>query len=226
MLTVKFLLPIIGAYLIGAIPFGYIIVRLVRNKDIRQVGSGNIGATNVRRAAGTPLGILVFVLDGLKGSLATLALPVLSYFIFSQSAIDKTGWLLDGISLSALCGLSAFLGHLWPVYLRFQGGKGVAVSFGVFIVLAPYATLLALGLWCLCLILFRYVSLSSMVAGLLLPINILILDPQVWDKHLIIWLSAWLVFILMVIKHQANIKRLLKGNEPRLGKPINERRKQ
>ncbi len=218
MLAVKLILPIISAYLMGAIPFGYIIVKLVKKQDIRQMGSGNIGATNVRRIVGTSLGILAFVLDSFKGLLVTLVFPFLVHYIFSQSTIDKTGWLLDPISLASLYGLSAFLGHLWPVYLKFHGGKGVAVAFGVFIVLAPYPTLLTLGLWCLCLTLCRYVSLSSMIAGLSLPINIIILDHQVWDKHLIIWLSTCFVFILMVIKHHANIKRLLQGTESKLGK--------
>lgn len=189
---------IIISYLIGSIPFGYIVARL-KGIDVRQYGSGNIGATNVGRVLGKGYGVAVYILDLAKGFI-----PV--YFVSK---------LFDHPFPMVICGLAAILGHVFPIYLRFKGGKAVATSCGVFLWLAPLALLIAVATWVVIILCFRYVSLGSIVGALTLIIAIIILghDPFGSGKYLTAFAS--LVSLIVIIRHRSNIKRLLTGCEPK-----------
>ena len=191
------LLVLLG-YLVGSIPFSFLVARLFGIEDVRKVGSGNVGATNVMRSAGKLPGALALVLDGLKGAATVVLARSLSA---SEAAV-------------CVAGLFAVIGHLFPVWLGFRGGKGVATGAGLFIPLAPAALAVSLGLFAATLAVFRYVSLASIVAGLGLPVAayFLGLDPRVV-------LTALAAGLMVVARHHANIARLFRGVEPRVGAP-------
>ncbi len=188
---------ILLAYLLGSVPIGYLLVRL-KGIDIRKVGSGNIGFTNVLRIAGWRYGLPTLIFDAGKGFL----LPFLA--------------LCFGLSecVAILAGLSAICGHNWSIFLKGKGGKGVLTSCGVFFGLAPIPTLCALGIFCTSLLLTRFVSVSSTMAVIFLPIFILLLSK---DKTSILILSL-ISAIFVVVKHISNFKRLIAGTEPKIGK--------
>jgi glycerol-3-phosphate acyltransferase PlsY len=186
-----------GAYLIGSVPFSYLVARAFGVADVRRVGSGNVGATNVMRSAGKAAGLLAFFLDALKGAAAALAVS----------------WLAPTSSvLPALAALGAVIGHMYPLWLRFQGGKGVATGVGAFLPLAPYATLLALCAFALMLAVTRYVSVGSMAGAVTLAGMAFILGsppPVAW--------AATGAAALVVWRHRGNIVRLARGREGRVG---------
>jgi len=184
-----------AGYLIGAIPTGVILTRLTGREDIRQAGSGNIGATNVYRVAGRTLGIVTLIGDCLKG-----LLPVLVAQQFFQ---------LDTPSV-ALIALVTFLGHCFPVYLRFKGGKGVATALGIFLVLSPLAVLVALAIFLLVLWRWRYISLASISAAAAIPFLVLL-----FSASLPLFISTLVMAALVIWKHKTNIERLRNGNESR-----------
>jgi acyl phosphate:glycerol-3-phosphate acyltransferase len=193
------------AYLLGSIPFGFLLVRLVRKQDIRATGSGNIGATNVLRSGAKGLGVLTFLLDGAKGY---AAVAVADWLGRNQSSAPL-------YNLAIATGLFVILGHMFPVWLSFKGGKGVATAFGVFLALCPRAALYALLLWIVIVALTRYVSLASIVAAAVLPFLTLWLSPGRYD-----WFSGTLVFVccwIVIVKHRQNIQRLMQGTENRFG---------
>jgi glycerol-3-phosphate acyltransferase PlsY len=190
-------LVVLGAYLLGAIPFGYLVYRARSGRDIRAEGSGNIGATNVMRRAGPAAGIATLLLDAAKGYVAVWL------------AARLTG---GAPRVIAAVAVAALLGHTFPVYLRFRGGKGVATGLGVFAALAPRSILLALVVFAITLAAFRYVSLSSIVASAAFPVLALLLDsPQ---RPVV--LGAFACSALIIVKHSSNIRRLLAGTENRL----------
>jgi len=190
-------MDILFSYLIGAVPTGYLFGRLLKGIDIRQYGSGNIGATNVWRVLGKKIGIVTLIIDILKG----LAAVTLIAHFFSATPL--------------ICGLAAILGHNFPIYLKFRGGKGVATSVGVVLGLAPNVLGTAIFVWTGVLFLTKYVSLASMIAGLSLPLlSILFGYPP--SMH---WFSL-VLGILVIIQHRANIKRFLKGEEKRFFRKI------
>ncbi len=198
-------LLLLAGYLIGAIPFGYLVARY-KGVDILRQGSGNIGATNVGRVLGRPLGILVFVLDFAKGAGPALA---------GQLAPQPEGWPAD--VLGALAGVAAFLGHMFPVYLGFRGGKGVATGAGVVAVLLPLPLLGALLVWLGIVLATRYVSLASVLAAAFLAVQRLAFTPRPWaSEHLVVTLFCLLAGLLVVMRHQANLRRLWHGNENQL----------
>ncbi len=189
---------VVVAYFLGAIPFGLIIARS-QGVDIRAHGSGNIGATNVYRVMGKSWGLLTFFLDALKGFIP-------AYF-FAQ-------WSGSHESMGVYCGLIAIIGHSFPIFLRFKGGKGVATSAGMLLGVAPFAMGVGLISWILIMLLFRYVSLASILATLMVAITVWIRNVQpVLTQFLITLLSLLIVWL-----HRANIERLLKGTENRFGK--------
>jgi len=200
------LLLVVASYLLGSIPSGYLLVRIFRKQDIRSVGSGNIGATNVLRTGGKGLGAATFVLDILKGS-ASVGLGAL---------IAVT--LLRGIpirNVESLAALFAVLGHIFPVWLRFRGGKGVATGFGVFIVAAPLAALAAISVFALVTFLSRYVSLGSILGAASFPLFAYLLVKG--DRPPFFIAVQCAVALIIILKHHQNIRRLIAGTESRLG---------
>jgi glycerol-3-phosphate acyltransferase PlsY len=195
------------AYLLGSIPVGYVLVRVFRKQDIRTVGSGNIGATNVLRSGGKGLGAATFVLDALKGSAA----------VFLGAYLG--GMLVPGTSrhdLEALAALSAVLGHMFPVWLRFKGGRGVSTAFGVFLVASPVAALASIALFAIVLAITRYVSLSSILAAAAFPIFAWL--SVTGPRSTFFYTVQTAVAALIVVKHHPNIRRLLSGTEHRFGR--------
>lgn len=198
------LLTLAIAYLLGSIPFGYILVRLFRKEDIRTKGSGNIGATNVVRSGAKGLGILTLLLDLLKGLAAVL--------IAKHLAPGAPGFPSD---LAVAAGVVAVLGHIFPVWLGFKGGKGVATALGVFLALAPLAALCALGVFIAVFAFTRYVSLASILAAVFLPLFAMLLMP---DRSPIFIGGVIFLALLVIAKHHANIARLMNGTENRFGR--------
>jgi glycerol-3-phosphate acyltransferase PlsY len=188
----------LAAYLVGSIPFSYLVARR-RGVDVRAVGSGNVGATNVMRSVGRGAGLLAFALDFLKG----LAGAQLGRMIEPQGP------------LPAVCAVMAVLGHMYPVWLRFQGGKGVATGAGAFLPLAPIATAVALVVFAATLALTRYVSLGSMVGAVTLAAT-----AALTGAPRPVWIAAAVMAALIVWKHRANIRRVAAGTESRLGRRV------
>jgi glycerol-3-phosphate acyltransferase PlsY len=200
------LLIAVAAYLLGSIPTGYLLVRLFRHKDIRQAGSGNIGATNVLRAGGKGLGAATFLLDMLKGCSAVWLGAFLGSLLMPH-------WpLRDAEALAALC---AVLGHVFPVWLHFRGGKGVATGFGVFLAATPWAALAAISVFFFVLAISRYVSLASILGSASFPpvAYFLVLG----DRPPFFIAVQIAVALLIILKHHQNIRRLLNGTESRIG---------
>ena len=193
------------AYLIGSIPFGYILVRLFKKQDIRATGSGNIGATNVARTA-PGLGIATLVLDALKGFLPVWFIG--RYILISYDA-DVTG----GAVLISLAALFAVAGHIFPVWLGFRGGKGVATATGVFLVLCPQAVGLSLLVFLVVLVVTRYVSLASILATACFPLfAYALLRSASWNTKPVL-LASVVISILIIVKHHQNIARMLRHTE-------------
>jgi len=198
------------AYLIGSIPFGYILVRLFKKQDIRATGSGNIGATNVARTA-PGLGIATLVLDALKGFLPVWFIG--RYILISYDA-DVTG----GAVLISLAALFAVAGHIFTVWLGFRGGKGVATATGVFLVLCPQAVGLSLLVFLVVLVVTRYVSLASILATACFPLfAYALLKSASWNTKPVL-LASIVISILIIVKHHENIRRLFSGTENKFGK--------
>jgi acyl phosphate:glycerol-3-phosphate acyltransferase len=186
----------ICSYLLGSIPAGYIVGKLA-GLDIRRSGSGNIGATNVARVAGKGHGLVTLAADTAKGFVPAIIAQQLS---FSHTAV-------------AVIAAAAFLGHLYPVFLRFQGGKGVATAFGILLALAPMATLAVMGVFTAVILASRTVSLSSIGAAVAAPVALWLFSyPLPW-----IVMTA-LFAAVIILRHRANIQRLLRGTEPKFGR--------
>ncbi len=205
---------LLAAYLLGAVPFGYIVAR-ARGVDIRSVGSGNIGATNVGRACGRLWGVAVFVLDAGKGYLAA---GPLAWLVLDLGSVPAGGLLRSGIG--PLYAVAVFAGHVWPVFLGFRGGKGVATGAGAVGALAPVPLAAGLALWGVSLLVTRYVSVASMfgalgVAG--------ICFARRWQAGRLseewpVWGLTAVLAVLVAVRHRSNIARLVRGQEPRLGR--------
>jgi glycerol-3-phosphate acyltransferase PlsY len=190
----EFVLVLFG-YLLGSIPTGYTLGFLA-GVDVRKAGSGNVGATNVARVAGKRQGLLTLVADAAKGFI-----PV---FVSVQFGLSATA--------IAFVGVAAFLGHLFPVFLKFQGGKGVATALGVFLGLAPLATLILILIFTVVILSSRLVSLSSMTAAVLAPVALWFLAYP----PILVAMSVFLAFMI-ILRHRGNIQRLRDGTEPRFG---------
>ncbi|MGC9199810.1 MAG: glycerol-3-phosphate 1-O-acyltransferase PlsY [Acidobacteriaceae bacterium] len=197
------LLTLATAYLLGSIPFGYLLVRLLRQEDVRAVGSGNIGATNVARAGGTTLGLLTLLCDALKG--------YLSVFIAIRVASPPAAHGPSALAIAAA--VTAVIGHIFPIWLRFRGGKGIATALGVFLALVPMVALAAFGVFAVIVLLTRYVSLGSILAAASIPLLAFLLQHP-HSPALFLGLSV--IALLTIVKHHANIVRLLHGTENRL----------
>ncbi|MDW8266203.1 MAG: glycerol-3-phosphate 1-O-acyltransferase PlsY [Gemmataceae bacterium] len=197
------------AYLLGAIPFGYLVAR-ARGVDIFRHGSGNIGATNVGRVLGRRFGLLVFVLDFAKGAVPVAGAGWLGGRLADAGSLD-----VDGLRIAA--GLSAFIGHLFPIYLGFRGGKGVATGAGVVTVLLPGPTLAAFLAWLAVVCSFRYVSLASLTAALVLCLARFALTPDAFaSEHRTLTVFCLVAVGLVAWRHHSNVRRLRLGTENRL----------
>src|SRR5947209_11849144 len=185
------------AYLLGSIPFGYVLVRIFRGEDIRQTGSGNIGATNVARSGAKGLGIATLVLDALKGALAVSIAAVLAGSKFNLCGDFSQHACAQSLRLMAVAALSAVLGHVFPVWLRFKGGKGVATALGVFCVLFPKAILVALAIFILVVAVTRYVSLGSILGAIAFPVAAYFMQNADWISLLL----ASGVSLVIILKH-------------------------
>jgi len=213
-----FPLAIAGAYLLGSIPFGLLIAR-AHGKDLRSIGSGNIGATNVSRALGRRWAYFCFALDVLKGLIPMLVTLRLVRTLPDQSQAERV--VLHWLWLAVGC--AAITGHIFPIYLRFKGGKGVATSFGVALGLWPYFTIcaaFALATWLIVVLTWRYVSLASIVASTVFPLvlivaTILVPGWKLGDLWPVV-VTAVAIPVLVTMRHRDNIKRLIAGTETKI----------
>ncbi len=185
-----------AAYLLGSIPFSYLVARQFGVADVRSVGSGNVGATNVMRSAGKTAGILAFLLDASKGAVAALLVQRFS----------------TGSTLPALAAATAVVGHMYPVWLGFRGGKGVATGCGAFLPLVPLASAVAFAVFAVVAAVSRYVSLGSVAGTVALAVTAFALGPPA-----VAW-SATAIGALVIVKHRANLERLVRGTESRVGR--------
>jgi glycerol-3-phosphate acyltransferase PlsY len=201
-------LTVVMGYLLGSIPTGFVLAR-AKGVDIRTMGSGNIGATNVMRILGKPLGILVLFFDAAKGWVSCSWVP-----LFVMRSVGGEGGQGETalVNLAIAGGIASILGHNYTCWLRFRGGKGIATTAGVMLGLAPLALLVVLGIWIAVVALSRYVSLGSTVAAACLPVSVWWLGglPQVV-------VVAALLAALAIYKHRSNIQRLIQGTENRIG---------
>jgi len=192
------------AYLVGSIPIGFMVGK-GRGVDLRTVGSGNVGATNVYRAFGFGVAIFVFILDVSKGFVGSAVLPV----IWTPGALSIP-W------VRIICGVAAIAGSTASVFLRFRGGKGVATAVGVFLGLEPLSTIIGLAIWTLLFLRYRYVSLGSIVGAAALPILIAVFHRNGILNYPVFYFSL-LVAVIVALRHRSNIARLLNGTENRIG---------
>jgi glycerol-3-phosphate acyltransferase PlsY len=188
------------AYLLGSLSFAVIVSKAMHLDDPRSYGSGNPGATNVLRSGNKSAAIFTLLLDALKGAVAVL---------FARWMAERLGY---GEGTIALAGLAAFLGHLYPVFFRFQGGKGVATAAGVLLALNPWVGLLSLATWLAVAILTRYSSLAALVTALLAPVHVHLLHG---DSRRVVAVAV--MSVLLIWRHRVNISKLLNGTESRLG---------
>jgi acyl phosphate:glycerol-3-phosphate acyltransferase len=194
------LLLLVTAYLLGSIPFGILFTNLFGGDDVRRTGSGNIGATNVARVAGPLPGILTLLFDAFKGALAV--------WLVARWAFHGATWMM-------LAGLAALLGHCFPAWLRFKGGKGVATALGVFAVLCYSAALVATVLFFLVVAVWRYVSLGSISAAAAMPLLVYLLWAPGHAPPLAVTFGTLFAATLIIYKHDGNLQRLVEGTEPK-----------
>jgi glycerol-3-phosphate acyltransferase PlsY len=197
---------VVAAYLLGSIPSGYLLMRFVRKQDIRSLGSGNIGATNVLRSGAKGLGAATFLFDLLKGVIAVMVGARLAAIGFPPLQVH---------SAEALAAVCAVLGHMFPIWLGLRGGKGVATAFGVFVVLAPWAALGSLAIFIVVFAVGRFVSLASILSAAAFPLLAWLVAP--YSRTPIVFGVIVFVAALIVIKHAQNIQRLMTGTEYRFG---------
>ena len=209
-----FLGSAIGSYLLGSIPTGFLWAK-ARGIDIRLVGSGNIGATNVMRTLGKGPGILVLLLDAAKGFLPVYFAPIIANSVTAASASSAAHAAVtpDRSALQIVCCLSVIAGHNWTCWLRFKGGKGVATSAGALLAFLPLPLLCALGVWLIVFGIGRYVSLASISAAVAIPIATWLIE-----RNAILVTFTAVLGVVAIYKHKSNIQRLLAGTENRVGK--------
>lgn len=231
-MSISYLISAVVAYLLGSIPFGLILVRVFTGTDVRSQGSGNIGATNVARTGRKELAIATLFLDALKGYLAVRLSVAVA--VHSLSAVERAFWhagqsmatLRDTSTLliqidqkvylcAAIAAFFAVLGHMFPVWLKFKGGKGVATGLGVFLALAPKSVLLVVAVFAITVAVTRYVSLGSILAAALFPVSFWLLNRKESSVSVLVLIAG--VSLLIIYKHKDNIGRLAAGNENKLG---------
>jgi len=195
-MTLKIIVYLLLSYLCGAIPFGYIVAKLFKHVDIRTLGSGNPGATNVYRSISKPLGVLTLILDVLKGFVPVYLISFIN---------PEFQWMVISVAFVTI------IGHTFTVFLRFKGGKGVATACGAFLAINPLSVLICLGVFIVVLAMFKYVSAASIMAALMLPISLYLLKEL---PEIVVF--AGMISILVIVRHISNIKRLLNGTENKI----------
>ncbi len=205
MTTVYSILVAIAAYLLGSLSFAVIVSRVMGLNDPRTFGSKNPGATNVLRSGSKAAAIITLLLDAAKG---WLPVALVAWF-------GKPYGLQEGTM--ALAGLGAFLGHLWPVFFKFEGGKGVATALGVLLGFSGWLGLLVMLTWLVVAVVWRYSSLSSLVASVLAPVYYILLGGELWDFNRWIFMAILAMSALLIYRHKLNIERLVAGKESKLG---------
>lgn len=198
--SVTFVVIGLGAYLLGSIPFGLLLGKLFGGADVRKTGSGNIGATNVARVVGPLAGFLTLVFDTAKGAAAV--------WLAGRVTNESAAWMM-------VAAFAVLLGHCFPVWLKFKGGKGVATALGVFLALSPLAAITALVLFLLFVAYWRYVSLGSVAAAAAMPLLIYFLWAPRHAPPIVIDLGTLAIAALVIYKHDGNLQRLVEGTEPR-----------
>lgn len=193
------IVSVLLCYIAGSIPTGYIMVKSLKGIDVRTVGSRNMGATNVGRVLGKKFFFIVLVLDALKGFVPVLLVKYLSV---------KYGFYMD---IALLAAAAVVIGHSFPLFLNFKGGKGVATGLGVFLALAPAAVAIALGVFIVLVLLFRMISLGSIVASVVLSVAVFFLYR--WEG---LWVFTWVLTLFVIYRHKANIRRILAGTENKI----------
>jgi glycerol-3-phosphate acyltransferase PlsY len=191
---------VLASYFLGSIPFGLILAKLLGGKDVRASGSGNIGAANVTRVAGTAAGVLTLLLDAAKGAF--------SVWLAARLSGGQATWMM------AAC-LAAITGHCFSVWLKFRGGKGVATAAGAFLFLSPLAAAAALCLFIIVVLFWRFTSLGSILAAAAMPLLVYLLWAPGYAPPPVISIGTFLAALLIVVRHHANLRRLLRGEEPR-----------
>ena len=199
-MTHTWLIPL-AAYLLGSIPFGLLIVKVLGGPDIREIGSGNIGAANVTRNAGKFAGILTLILDAAKGYAAV--------WLAARFTHGNIRWMM-------VAAIFAVVGHMFTVWLNFHGGKGVATGLGVFLPICWQAVAAALVLWLIVVIFWRYASLGSIAAAAALPVFVYLLYAPGHAPPELVNLGTLLIAVLVIAKHKTNVERLIAGTEPRI----------
>ncbi len=210
MVIACYILTVLAAYFLGSLPTGYLVAR-ARGIDIRTVGSGNIGATNVFRILGKPAGIFVLLVDAAKGFLAAQFIGAFVHQLILHSALDPASTEFQVHRI--IGGFVAILGHNYTCWLRFKGGKGIATSAGVLLTLLPEALGVSLGLWILLLFATRYVSVASIGAAAVLPFA-----AWFFGRNTLMTTVGAVIGVLAIYKHRANIQRLRDGTESRFGR--------
>jgi acyl phosphate:glycerol-3-phosphate acyltransferase len=196
-------LAVLAGYLLGSIPFGLLVAKLARTRDIRRAGSGNIGAANVARVAGVWAGLATLLLDAGKGAAAVWLAGLLTP--------SQTDW-------QVAAGIAAVLGHLFPVWLKFRGGRGVATAAGAFVLISPIAVGGAVVVWIIVMLIWRYASLSSIFAAAALPLLMYWLYAPGYHPPQAVSLGAIIASLLIIWRHRPNLQRLMAGTEPRFGR--------
>ena len=205
------LITVIAAYLIGSVNFAVIFSSAFMKKDVRSMGSGNAGTTNVMRTAGFLPGALTFICDALKGFVASY----MGYLVFGYLS-HHTTWAM-AIYGAYACGTACMLGHVFPIFYQFKGGKGVATSVGIFAVCCPLAIVIGLAMFAIVAFISRYVSLASIIA----TVMVVTLSIIFYDYYASIYIQAFFIIfmgMIVILKHTTNIKRLLNGTESKIGK--------
>jgi glycerol-3-phosphate acyltransferase PlsY len=208
----RIVITVVAGYLLGSVPFSLIVGKLVMGIDVRQHGSGNLGAANTLRTLGVTPGVAVLLLDACKGATGALV----------GSLLWREGLPAGEVELMLLGGLGAVCGHVWTVFASFRGGRGVAAAAGVFFAVAPAAAAMSLAVWVILVAVWRYVSLGSMIAAVILPVAVF---GTTW-KRVEGWQSlvavSLAVAVLVVFRHRGNLERILKGTERKLSVPRGE----
>jgi len=206
------------SYLMGSVPFSFIAGKLFKGIDLRELGSGNLGATNTYRMLGLGTALLVGIMDASKAFLPVLFFPGIVLSLSQTPGSDMIAGTQTLIVLKMALGLCVISGHIWTVFLKFKGGKGVTTAFGVFLAIAPLASSVSLLIWILILYISKTVSLASVTTAVLFPVFLLLFRKNLLGSEFMLFVFSLAVAILVIYTHRSNIKRLLKAEEKSIGR--------